>query len=103
MTSGLAAVVANVLAAHYPNSYAERAGGVGGCRCGDASGTRTEHVAHVAAEVTNALTTALASPEVVEAAARAAWPYVDGVALTTMARGLAAIPEALGASEVDRG
>ena len=116
MTTGLAAVVAKVLAAHRTMVYVPATTYWRCSPCGadlaradvhDASTAWDTHRAHVAAEVTNALTAALTRPEVVEAAVRAVMVLENGspdpsereYALAA----LAAIPEALGAGEVSRG
>ena len=112
MTPDLAAVVAKVLAAHERTWAGSRFYWTCSCRTWE-GGTTADHRAHVAAEVTNALTTALTRPDVVEAAAMAvveryeAWDAVPKsvrrearaeVAVAFKAA-LAAIPEALGAGE----
>lgn len=71
-------------------------------------GYSAAHRAHVAAEVTNAVVTALGRPEVEGQVARAIKAVDDSGLPAIWARqyaraALAAIPEALGAGEVDRG
>ena len=111
MTSGgLAAEVAEVpwveavLAAHRLTTPVQ-------CACGwrETDPSAGTWAAHVAAEVTKALTTALGRPEVVEALTDALRPLWGAPASnrewskTQVAAALAAIPEALGAGEVGRG
>ncbi len=102
LTPDLTAEVAEV---HAP-LHLSRHGDV--CLCGWEGHPHYAHVAHcVAAEVTKAVVTALGRPEVREVAHRAARKATHDLPSTRVGlavdAALAAIPEALGAGEVDRG
>ncbi len=105
VTPDLTAEVAKVLAAHRQASGFDEVGDYFkyACTCSWSGHSDADHRDHVAAEVTNAVVTALGRPEVVEAVAVAVaeWLSRDGDtndAHRDAARAaLAAIPEALGA------
>lgn len=110
-TPDLTTEVAKVLAAHIecwrdePRDWGTQKVVV--CTCGKWDGSGS-HRDHAAAKVTNAVVTALGRPEVEGQVARAIKAVDDSGLPAIWARqyaraALAAIPEALGAGEVDRG